>query len=370
VHDLARGLDPACFVVQVAMPEDGGNVGRRDFEAAGIPFYRVDIAAGFSFRAFRHIRRLAAKVDILHVHGARAALFGRLATASLDRRRPRLVYTIHGFAAPHYPQPRRGVLLATERILAPLTDRFVAVCNAEREALTAARVARPEQIQMVWNGINTARFQSVRPDRTAWRASLSVPPDAVLITTICRLYKPRDFETLLHAFRLVADACPSGHLLIAGDGPLRAQIEAQVGALSLEQRVTFSGWRDDAPSVYAASDIYALTTWGWEGLPLTILEAMAAGLPVVATDAGGVPEAVANGETGLLVARRDVEGLAKALRTLIEHPAQRQRMGSAGRARAEAHFALARMVAQTAAIYERLLVLPEGQAQDLPLQTY
>jgi len=361
VRDLARGFDPDRFAVQVAMPEDGGTVGRGDFETAGIPFHRVDIAAGFSFRALWRVRRLAANADILHVHGARAALFGRLAVASLGARRPRLVYTIHGFAAPHYPQPRRGVLLTTERVLAPLTDSLVAVCNAEREALAAARVARPENIQVVWNGIHTAHFQNVRLDRTAWRNSLNVPADASLITTMCRLHKPRDFQTLLHAFRLVADACPPdwnnprAHLLIVGDGPLRAQIEAQIDALSLEQRVTLNGWRDDAPSVYAASDIYALTTWGWEGLPLTVLEAMAAGLPVVATGAGGVPEAVADGDTGLLVGRRDVDGLAEALRTLIAHPAQRQKMGDAGRIRAEAYFSVARMVAQTAPIYERLL---------------
>jgi glycosyltransferase involved in cell wall biosynthesis len=184
---------------------------------------------------------------------------------------------------------------------------------------------------------------------------LGVPSDAPLITTVCRLYKPRDFDTLLRAFRLICDDHPTVHLLIVGDGPLRPQVERCVEALSMTHRVTLAGWRDDLPSVYAASDVYILTTWGWEGLPLTVLEAMTAGLPVVATAAGGVPEAVVDGETGLLVTRRDVYGLAGALRTLVEHPAQRRAMGAAGRARAKAHFTVERMVAQTAAIYKQLL---------------
>ena len=355
VRDLALGLDPARFAVQVAMPEDGGNVRRGDFEAAGIPFHRVDIAAGFSLKALWHIRRLVARVDILHLHGARAALFGRLAAASLGWRRPRLVYTIHGFAAPHYPQLRRGLLLAIERALAPLTGCFIAVCRAEREALLAAGVARSVQVQVVWNGVHVTRFQDVRLERAAWRAAQGVPPDAFLITTVCRLHKPRDFDTLLRAFRPVAGDCPTAHLLIVGDGPLRSQIEQQIGALSLTQRVTLSGWRDDLPAVYSVSDVYTLTTWGWEGLPLTVLEAMAAGLPVIATSAGGVPEAMVNGETGLLVARCDVEELAKALRTLIEHPVQRRTMGAAGRARAEIHFTVGRMVAETTTIYTELV---------------
>lgn len=354
VRDLALGLDPARFAVQVAMTEDGGNVRREDFEVAGVPFHQVDIATGFSLQALWHIRRLAAGVDILHVHGARAALFGRLAAASLGRRCPRLVYTIHGFAVPHYPQPRRGLLLTIERALAPLTDRFIAVCRAEREALLAVNVGHPEMAQVVWNGVHVARFQNIRLDRPAWRAALSIPLGALLITTICRLYKPRDFETLLRAFRLVADAYSTAHLLIVGDGPLRPQIEQQIGALSLSQQVTLSGWRGDLPDVYAASDVYVLTTWGWEGLPLTVLEAMSAGLPVVATGAGGVPEAVVDGETGLLVARHDVERLAEALRTLIEHPVQRRTMGAAGRARAEIHFTIEHMVAKTTTIYAKL----------------
>jgi len=355
VRDLALGLDRSRFAVQVAMPEDGGNVRREDFEAVGIPFHRVDIAAGLSLRALRHIRCLIADADILHVHGARAALFGRLAAASLGPRRPCVVYTIHGFAAPHYPQPRRASLLAIERALAPATDRFIAVCQAEREALMAAGVAQPEQVRVVWNGIEVARFRDVAVDRAVQRAALGVPSDALLITTVCRLYKPRDFNTLLHAFREVADACPTAYLLIVGDGPYRPQVEALISRLDLAPNVTLAGFRRDIPQLLAASDIFVLATALWEGLPLTILEAMASGLPVVASDVGGIREAVVHLETGILIPPKAPRALSEALLELLTDQQRAMAMGQMGRERAEKSFTLERMAQETVAIYEDLV---------------
>jgi len=355
VRDLAQRLDRSRLAVQVAMPKDGGNVRQKDFEAVGIPFHRVDIATGFSFQSLWRIRRLLAQVDILHVHGARAALFGRLAAVSLGRRCPRVVYTIHGFAAPYYPQPRRAALLVIERALAPVTSLFIAVCQAEREALLKASVARPERAQVVWNGVDVARFRDSAVDRATQRAVLGVPSDALLMTTICRLYKPRDLDTLLRAFCQVATIHPTAHLLIVGDGPLRPPAEQQVHALSLTNRVTMTGWRDDLPAIYAASDIYVLTTWGWEGLPLTVLEAMAAGLPVVATEAGGTGEAIENEATGLLVRRREVEQLTGAFMRLANDVGLRRSMGQAGRQRASTLFSVEKMVERIETIYARML---------------
>jgi len=313
VRDLALGLDPARFAVQIVMPEDGGNVRREDFKAAAIPFHRVDIAAGFSPRALHHIRRLVTDVDILHVHGARAALFGRLAAASLGRRRPRVVYIIQGFSLPFYPAPRRLLMLALERLLAPFTDAVIAVSDEERRTFLAQNITSPEQVSVVWNSVHVAPFREAEGERISTRASLGLPNDAVLITTICRLYKPRDLQTLLTAFARLAEA------------------------------------------ILTASDVFTLTTWGWEGLPFTILEAMAAARPVVATHAGGIPEAVVEGETGLLVPRRDATALAEALGRLAAEPELRASMGAAGRRRAETLFSQRRMIELTTMVYDRLL---------------
>ena len=359
VYDLATHLDRDAFDVQVAMPEDGGNVSAADFARQGVAFLPLAIAGGFSLAALRALRRVLVGVDLLHVHGARAALFGRLAATTLGRKRPRILYTIHGFAAPHYPPPRRQVLLGIERLLAPLVDHFVAVSEDEKRALVAAGVARPERVTVVWNGIDAARFQPRQVDTAALRHKLGVPVDATVVTTVCRLFKPRDFDTLLRAMRQVVDGEATAHLVIVGDGPLRDEIEAQIVDLGLAQHVTLAGWRRDMAAIYAASDLFALTTWGWEGLPLTVLEAMAAGKAVVASRAGGIPEEVREGETGLLVAQRNVAALAAALTQAVADPEWRRRAGVAGQRRVESHFTLPLMVEKTAKVYTRVM---RGQA--------
>jgi len=355
VRDLVLGLDPVRFAVEVAMPEDEGNVCREDFEIIGIPFHRVDIAAGFSLAPLRQIRYLAASVDILHVHGARAAFFGRLAAASLGSRRPCTVYTIHGFAAPHYPPPRRQLLLSLERWLAGLTDAWICVSDAERDVLLAASVADAKRVHVIRNGIDLRRFAAVTEQCQKVRIALDIPADAFVITTICRLYRPRDFQTLLHAFRYVQDALPHAHLLIVGDGPFRAQIEQLVESLALGSHVYLLGMRRDVPRILRATDVFVLSSQGWEGLPLTVLEAMASSLPVVASDVGGTQEAVIDGQTGYLFPPGNVAALARHLQTLANDPALAQQMGQRGLARVNEFFTAQHMARETAALYGQLL---------------
>ena len=361
VRDLARGLDPARFAVQIGMAEDGGNVGREDF--AGISFHALDFATGFSLPAIRQLRHLLPSVDIVHLHGARAALFGRLTALTLGRRRPRVIYSIHGFAAPHYPAPRRQILLAVERALAPVTDLWICVSHAEKEALLAAGVADARRVHVIWNGIDLQRFAGSRRSldevgavlaREA-RLALDLPADSVVLTTICRLFRPRDFPTLLGAFQQVREKLPQAHLLIVGDGPLRPQVEEIAARLHLESAAHLLGMRRDVPQILRATDVLVLASRGWEGLPLTVLEAMASSLPVVASDVGGTREAILDGETGWLFAPGDEATLARHILTLAEDPLLAQRMGQRGLARVREHFTVQRMAWETAALYEQLL---------------
>ena len=358
VRDLVRGLDKACYDLQVALPDDGGNVSAGDLCEAGAAVHLVPLADGFPGAALHRLAKLARQVDILHLHGPRAALVGRLAVASDGRYRPNTVYTVHAFAAPHYAWPRSAALLALERILSSRTDAFVAVSYAERDALVTTGVAPPERISVVHNGVDLAHFgpqQAGSPSREATRSNLGIPVDALLTTMVSRLYRPRDFETLLIAFRQVREAMPSARLLIVGDGPYRKRVEELVNGLWLGQHVVLAGQRRDVPVVLATSDLAVHATSGWEGMGLSILEAMAAGLPVVASRVGGIPEAVIDGETGLLVPPGSPGALASALLRLLQDPRESQRLGTSGRARAEALFSLPRMVAETAAVYDRVL---------------
>jgi len=355
VRDLAVRVDSSRYEVLVAMPEDGGNVQRQEFEAAGISFYAAPISAGASVRALRPLVRLVATVDLVHAHGARAALYGRLAALSLGRRRPSVVYTIHGFAAPHYAWWRRTCLLGLERALSDATDAYVAVCRAEREAIVGARVAEAGRVRVIYNGIDAARYARPCGEPNPERAGLGSSASDRAIITVCRLNKPRDFATLLQAFRLVLDHRGDVRLLIVGDGPYRANVEALVAELDLLDKVALLGMRQDVPELLAASDLFVLSTAQWEGLPLTVLEAMASGLPVVASDVGGVPEAVTQGETGLVVPPRSPQALASAMEAVLANADLARRMGRAGAERVASHFCVERMVAETVALYDAVL---------------
>lgn len=357
VRELTRLLDSRRFAVTVAMPEDGGNITAADFTAYNVPFHRLDMAAGPSFTALLKLRRLLEEkgFDILHCHGARAAFYGRLATASLGSRRHRIVYTIHGFAAPHYAFPRRTILLGIERVLSPVTDAVICVSEAEWKAFLAAGLGSPERVYLVRHGIDSARFRDAVVDRAEQRTALGVPVDAPLVTTICRLYRPRDFDTLLRAFAMVRAQSPDVHLLIVGDGPYRPRIDALISRLGLAPNVTLTGFRRDIPQILAVSDIFVLSTAFWEGLPLTILEAMASGLPVVASDVGGIREEVNHQETGFIVPPKNPVALFEALLDLLANEQKARAIGQMGRERAEEYFTLERMARETIAIYEDLI---------------
>jgi len=376
VRDLARGLERERFSVRVAMPaegpprrargtggpvaalralrEDVGNVGREDLPS-GIAFYPVDFAAGFSLQALGQIRRLAREADILHVHGARAALFGRLAAISLGQRRPHTVYTIHGFAAPHYSPPKREVLLGIERVLATVTERWICVSGAERAALLSSGVADTGRVQVIRNGIDADQFALAAGERRHTRESLDIPSDAYVITTVCRLHRPRDFGTLLQAFQRVRAALPHTLLLMVGEGPLRAEIEGRIWDLGLQEQVRLLGVRRDVPQLLGATDVFVLSSRGWEGLPLSVLEAMAAALPVVASDVGGTGEAVADGHTGYLYPPGDAGALAQHIQALASDPTLARDMGQRGLSRVRQFFTAVRMVQETASLYEELL---------------
>ena len=356
VRDLAVGLQRLGHDVLVGMAQDGGSVQAEDLETQGVTFCRLDFATGFSVSALAQLRRLLTDAQILHMHGARAALFGRLALLSQPKnRRPRSVYSIHGFAAPHYSFPRRQILLGTERLLAPVTDWWICVSKAERQALLSTGIADPLRVQVIWNGIDTLRFTPERTAQAEVREELGLPTDAYVVITICRLFRPRDFGTLLTAFRDVTEALSSAHLLIVGDGPLRTEVENQVQALQLASSVHLLGMRRDVPRLLQGANVLVLSSRGWEGLPLTVLEAMASALPVIASDVGGTREAVQEGETGYLYLPGDAATLARLMLKLARDPALGAELGRNGLTRVREHFDVTRMVKETAALYEQLV---------------
>jgi len=237
----------------------------------------------------------------------------------------------------------------SNRLLAPITDAFIAVAEAHGRFLASDEGCAPRKIRVVPNGVDTARFcDQAAP--IGLREQLGLPDDAMTVGIIAVLRPEKNHDLFLRAAARVHRELPTAHFLIVGDGPLRAAIEAQIRELELEGVVHMLGMRRDVPELLNVIDVVALTS-KMEANPVSVLEALSSGRPVVSTHVGSIPENVIDGETGFLVPPGDEAVLAARLTTLLTQPETRAYMGRAARERIVQHASLASMVSG----YENLI---------------
>ncbi len=260
---------------------------------------------------------------VVHANSAKAGVLARLAAALA--RVPIRIYTVHGWAFLAHEGVAASVYRLAERAVRPLTTVAVCVAESEKQEGIAAGVCDPRTTVVIRNGVDTRTPGPVE--------SRSATPRIVWVG---RLKLPKDPLTLVRALGSLEGTFDAD---LVGDGPLRRTVEEELRRLGLGATVRLLGEREDVATLLAQSDVFVLASRS-EGLPLSILEAMAAGLPVVASRVGGVPELVVDGETGLLVRPGDPEQLAAALGRLLADELLRRRLGEAGRARAREHFDL------------------------------
>lgn len=324
---LCAGLDSARFdVTLVAGPDrgTGGDMWRRADEL-GVRTVRVarlvrairptsDVAALVAlWRLFRHERP-----DIVHTHSSKAGVLARVAARLAGV--PTLVHTVHGWSFRDFqPGPIQGLYLHLERLLARVTTWIVVVAESDRRIGLANRIGVDAQYVLVRSGVDLEAFRPSRGRRGRARSSLGLPPDAVVVGTVTRLGEPKDPETTVRAFAAVRRLVPQARLVVVGDGPHRPNIEALVDGLALDDAVHLLGARDDVAELLPALDVFVLTSLS-EGLPRVLVEAMAAHVPVVATDVGGVGELVIDGETGVLVPPAAPDALADAIVAVLADP--------------------------------------------------
>ena len=299
-------------------------------------------AAGARFIELEHVRRALSpwhdslgllelativrreRPHIVHVNSAKAAALGRV--AAWLTRVPIRIYTVHGWSYTAHTGASSALYLWVERLLRPLTTVTICVAESERRAGLEARTCDEATTVVIHNGVDLTR--PTAPGSAAERCRL---------VTVGRLQAPKDTLTLVRALaELPRGVCEA---VIVGDGPDRTTVENEVRRLGLESVVQLAGERNDVPELLAASDVFVLSSRS-EGLPLSILEAMAAGLPVVATNVGGVSELVLDGQTGILVPPGDPRSLAGAIGRLLDDSAFRARLGAAGRLHVEERFDL------------------------------
>jgi glycosyltransferase involved in cell wall biosynthesis len=337
---LARGLDADRFETGVVSLYDAFPGGLApELEAAGVPVWHLGKRPGLDLRTIPRLHRvlLKFKPDVIHTH---SYVLRYSLPAGLGTRKAALVHTVHNLAARE--TDRAGRLI--HRLVFGRRVAAVAVGEEVRRTFREWYGAEPEAT--IRNGIETAAFE--RPGaRRRWRAENGFRDDDFLVISVGRLDPQKNPLGLIAAFAQGLGDDPRGHLLLAGDGSLREAAQRKAGA-----RVHVLGVRAEVAEMLAASDVFALAS-DWEGTPLAVMEAMAAGLPVVATSVGEVPELVAPGETGLLVSAGDMSALAAALARLARDPELCGAMGRAARRRAQG-FGVDAMVAEYAALYERL----------------
>ena len=295
------------------------------------------------------------RIDILHTHSFRPNLYGRMAGVVSGQAGLRIVAHYHN----HYVDKWNAdaAALPLERALALSTDAMIAVSRQVATHVAGAVGVARERIEVVENGVDAAHFGTI--DRASARALLGLDPDASIIGLVGRVCAQKGQEDFVEAALLLKERQPRTHFVVFGDiedKALHARLVQRLGVAGIGDRFTFRGHVANTPAVYAALDLLVAPSL-WEGFPLVIAEAMAAGCPIIATGVGAIPDMVRDGETALVIAVSHQRQLADAIETLSEDRDLRCRMASAART-AAARFSWQRAADSIAALYDDLASSP------------
>lgn len=279
--------------------------------------------------------------DLVTTHSSKAGWLGRMAARSLSIP---VIFTAHGWAFTDGVSPRAAFIYRlAERLAAPLTDKIITVSDYDRELAFKYLIAPSDKIKTIHNGV---------PDISGvFKADPSLKKTPKLIM-VARFEEQKDHRTLLNALTQLKDEVWTLELI--GDGPLRLPVEKMARELSIFERIKFEGVSRNISEKLAKAHIFLLIS-NWEGFPLTILEAMRAGLPVIASDVGGARESVLEGETGYLIPRGDVDTLVKRIRRLLKSPELRIQFGKAGLLRYKSKFTFEKFLVKTEETYLEVL---------------
>ena len=346
VH-IVLGLNSGRFEpAVVAFSGRYGSDLEQKLEVAGIKTWFLGKGPGFGWQTYPRLHRVFSEFrpDIVHTH----VHVMRYAFPSLVYFKPRLmVHTVNNIAEQEIePRARWLQRLAYKRGVIP-------VAVAREVALSLERLYGIGSCRVVWNCIPTNLYASPETPRAIWRAKQGFSQEDILFVCVARFATQKNHALLLSAFAKGPASHPKAHLVLAGEGLLRARLQRQVNELGLTSRVHFLGLRRDIPDILGSSDVFVLSS-DWEGNPLSVIEAMAAGLPIVSTAAGGVPELLQDGKQGFIVQPGHAGQLSEAMMTLLNNAALRRAMGTAASARAREKFDVSAMVRAYEELYSEV----------------
>lgn len=363
---LTAHLRPPVFDSTLVCGRVGSHEGDMAYltEAYGVaPIYVPELGRELSplrdlitlFKLWRLMRRL--RPDIVHTHTAKAGFVGRVAAWLAHV--PVRVHTFHGHVFHGYFGPRKTAFFLTlERLTARLTDRLITISPALRDELVSVyRIAPAEKIAVVPLGLDLSPYLNTPRHLGEFRRQHNLPADTPLVGIVGRLVPIKNHALFLEAAQRVRQSRPDAHFVIVGDGELRESLLAQTKALGLADAVTFTGFLRDLRPVYSDLELLVISSDN-EGTPVSIIEALAAGVPVVSTAVGGVPDLLDGGRLGTLVPPGNADALAQAMVTALATSAADR---SDLRQSVADQFGIARLVSDLSSLYRDLLASKRGR---------
>jgi glycosyltransferase involved in cell wall biosynthesis len=349
IASIVTELNPAKYAVHVLCLNKGGAVAdelirqRVPVTILGLDNYH---RPGQILALCRWLR--GGNYHVLHAHGYFASVFARIAGILVGL--PHIITHVHS-AYIDYQKKH----LFMEKTLSLWTDRIICVSRAVQKWVVEAEKIKIRKTTVIYNGVKP--MTGAAPDAghsVALRQELEIPERDTVFAVIASLTPNKGHHVLLESFRTLLRDHPDATLLVVGDGPLRAELEARARQLMIDQKVIFTGMRTDIHELLSISDVCLLPSLFREGLGMALIEAMEAGLPVIGTDIGGIPEVINNGENGFLVPPGKPEALAHAMMSFAKDKELRIRMGRRSRQLYEEMFTLSNMIRQIETLYDRL----------------
>lgn len=303
------------------------------------------------------------KIDIVHTHSSKAGIVGRLA-AKLARVKV-IIHTVHGWSFNDYqPLLIKGLFIWLERIVSKFTDNIIVVSGYDKQKGLNNRIGETDKYAFIRYGVDYLQFN--RRNDSA-RSSFGIN-EGDLVVGMVACFKPQKCpEDFIRLASLVNKTNRSVKFLLIGDGVLRPNVESLIFKYNLENNVFLLGWQNDVPKILSVIDIFVLTSL-WEGLPISVLEAMASSKPVVATDTGGIGEVIVDAKTGFLVSAHNIEKMSERLFLLLNDESLRVKIGNSARDYLCSYFSIENMIGNTERLYYNLIIEKRGDARSLALR--
>lgn len=355
LYDLVEKMDKQLVSSTICCLDNKLGYFGEELRRLGYPVYTLQRKPGIDWTLIRELMAVIQQENVDVIHAQQYSPFFYAAMTSLYSKLPRskpfpkLMYTVHGIAYPHQKRMKRMVAN-------PLLNRFVqeiiTISNDTKSKLAMYENFPIQRIRVIYNGIDFNRF-SQKIDPAAKKQSLGVSSDCKVIGVVARLDPIKNHAMLLRAFQKIMQKMPETELFIVGNGPEEKPLKALAQSLNIMEKTHFLGMRNDVSELLHIFNVSVLPSFS-EGMSVTLLEAMGAGVPVVATNVGGNPEVVIDQETGYLVPNDNEQEMTATLLRLLQDPETCQRIGNAGKQRAYARFTLEKMVQAYTDLYLKL----------------